>query len=255
MKVLWLHWRRTEAAPQDLPEHAGVIPSVIEKRRPEPKGVFILTDVIVWETIINGLLQIPVLSNPVPDQGQASRMGCAIVVLQEGLKKWAFDLGRLPIINLDLLHGVHTPVITAFCSQEEQGALGLQVCRRKTVLPMLPTALGPAPIKITGKTTVFSMIKKKRGFIKQSKNILFISKEPGNFCFHLHTSYVSAKLFISHQDNRLGYSCIKLGFLESSKKIYHKSLMWEDKIWMKTMPEVCVHPYTMLRKMEIDVLK
>lgn len=53
----------------NLPEHAGVIPSVIEKSRPEPKGVFILTDVIVRETIINGLLQIPVLRDPVPDQG------------------------------------------------------------------------------------------------------------------------------------------------------------------------------------------
>lgn len=95
---------------------------------------------------------------------------------------------------------------------------------------MLPTALGPAPIKIRGKTIVFSM-KAKWAFIKQSKNTVFISREPGNFCFHLYTSYVSAKLFISHQDNRIGYSCIKLGFLESSKKIYHKkSLMWEDKI-------------------------
>lgn len=49
-------------------------------------------------------------------------MGCTVVILQEGLKKWAFDLGRLPIINLDLFHGVHTPVITAFCKQEEQDA-------------------------------------------------------------------------------------------------------------------------------------
>lgn len=68
-EILWLHWRHTETAPHNLPEHAGVIPSVIEKSRPEPKGVFVLTDVIVWETIINGLLQVPVLSNPVPDQG------------------------------------------------------------------------------------------------------------------------------------------------------------------------------------------
>lgn len=151
-------------------------------------------------------------------------MGCAVVVLQEGLKKWTFDLGRFPIINLDLLHGVHTPVIAALCSQEEQGALGLQVCRGKTALPVLPTALGSVPIKIRDKTVVFSM-KANWAFIKQSKNIEFISKEPGNFCFHLYTSYVYAKLFISHQDNRIGYSCIKLGFLQSSKKIYHKSLM------------------------------
>lgn len=180
-------------------------------------------------------------------------MGCAIVVLQEGLKKWAFDLGRFPIINLDLLHGVHTPVIAAFCSQEEQGALGLQASRRKAVLPALPTAIGSVPIKIRDKTVVFSM-KANWALIKQSKNTVFIYREPGNFCFHLYTSYVYAKLFISHQDNRIGYSCIKPGFLQSSKKIYHKSLMWEDKIWMTTMPEVCVHPYTMIGKMETDVL-
>lgn len=181
-------------------------------------------------------------------------MGCAIVVLQEGLKKWAFDLGRFPIINLDLLHGVHTPVIAAFCRQEEQGALGLQVCRRQTVLPMLPTALGPAPIKIRGEIIVFSM-KANWAFIKQSKNIVFISRDPGNFCFHLYTSYVSAKLFISHQDNRIEYSCIKQGFLESSKEIYHRSLMQEDEIWMTTMLEVCVHPYTVIGKVEAVVLK
>lgn len=68
-EVLWLHWRCTETAAHNLPEHAGVIPSVIEKSGPEPKGVFVFTDVIVRETIINGLLQVPVLSNPVPDQG------------------------------------------------------------------------------------------------------------------------------------------------------------------------------------------
>lgn len=53
----------------NLPEHACIIPRVIEKGRPEPKGVFLLTDVIVWETKINGLLQVPVLPDPVPDQG------------------------------------------------------------------------------------------------------------------------------------------------------------------------------------------
>lgn len=230
----------TEIAAHNLPEHAGVIPSVIEKSRPEPKGVFILTDVIVWETIIDGLLQIPVLRDPVPDQGQASRMGCAIVVLQEGLKKWAFDLGRLPIINLDLLHGVHTPVIAAFCSQEEQGALGLQVCRRKRVLPMLPTAPAPAPTKIRGKTIMFSM-KANWPFIKQSKNIVFISREPGNFCFHLYTSYVSAKLFISHQDNRIGYSCIKLGFLELQENSPQKSYVGRKSLDGSNARSVCIH--------------
>lgn len=69
MRVLQLRWRHTEAAPHNLPEHARIIPSVIEKGRPEPKGVFLLTDVIVWKAKINGLLQIPVLPNPVPDQG------------------------------------------------------------------------------------------------------------------------------------------------------------------------------------------
>lgn len=67
-EALWLHWRCTEAAPHNLPEHAGVVASVIEKSRPEPKGVLILADVIVRETIIDGLLQVPVLRDPVPDQ-------------------------------------------------------------------------------------------------------------------------------------------------------------------------------------------
>lgn len=167
-------------------------------------------------------------------------MGCAIVVLQEGLKKWAFDLGRLPVINLDLLHGVHAPVIAAFCSQEEQGAWGLQACRRKTVLPMLPTALGPAPIKIRGEIIV--SMKANWAFIKQSKNTVFISREPGNFCFHLYTSYVSAKLFISHQDNRIGYSCIKQGFLESSRKFTTEVLCGKMKSgWQQCQRCVCIH--------------
>lgn len=56
MKVLQLRCRHIEAALHNLPEHARVIPSVIEKGRPEPKGVFLLTNVIVWQTKINGLL-------------------------------------------------------------------------------------------------------------------------------------------------------------------------------------------------------
>lgn len=59
----------TEVVPHDLPEHARIIPCVIEKSRPEPKGVFLLTDAIIRETKVNGLLQIPVLPDPVPDQG------------------------------------------------------------------------------------------------------------------------------------------------------------------------------------------
>lgn len=31
--------------------------------------------------------------------------------------------------------------------------------------------------------------------------------------------------------------------------------MWEDKIWMKTMLEVCMHPCTVIRRMEIEVLE
>lgn len=72
-------------------------------------------------------------------------MGCAVVVLQEGLKKWAFDLGGFPIVNLDLFHGVHTPVITAFYNHKEQSALACRTTGKKAVLHPFPASLVPLP--------------------------------------------------------------------------------------------------------------
>jgi len=88
------------------------------------------------------------------------------------------------------------------------------VHRRKTLLPTFPTALGPVPMKIRGKNAVFS-VEANWAFIKQSKNTVFISREPAKLYFHVALS----KLFIPHQDNMIGYFCIAPGFLESSKKI------------------------------------
>lgn len=59
-------------------------------------------------------------------------MGRAVVELQEGLEERAFDPGGLPIVELDLFHGVHTPVVAALCRQREQVALTLRLLRANT---------------------------------------------------------------------------------------------------------------------------
>lgn len=83
---------------------------------------------------------------------------------------------------------------------------------------MFPTALGPASIKLRGKKVALS-VEANWAFTKQNKNTVFISREPANLYFYLYTSDISSKLFIPHQDNRIGYTCITPGFLESGKKI------------------------------------
>lgn len=94
------------AAVSCVPQHAGVIARVIEEGGPEPEHIFLLTDAILWEAEVNGLLQVPVLPGPVPDQGKARGMGSAVVVLQEVFKEGALDSSRLIFKHLDLSHGI-----------------------------------------------------------------------------------------------------------------------------------------------------
>lgn len=94
------------AAVSRVPQHAGVIARVIEEGGPEPKHIFLLTDAILWKAEINGLLQVPVLPGPVPDQGKSRGMGSAVVVLQEVFKEGALDASWLIFKHLDLSHGI-----------------------------------------------------------------------------------------------------------------------------------------------------
>lgn len=94
------------AAICSVPQHAGVIACVVEEGGPEPEYIFLLTDAILWEAEVNGLLQVPILPGPVPDQGKSRGMGSAIVVLQEVFKEGTFDAGWLVFKHLDLSHRI-----------------------------------------------------------------------------------------------------------------------------------------------------
>lgn len=94
------------AAVSCVPQHAGVIARVIEEGGPEPEHIFLLTDAILWEAEVNGLLQVPVLPGPVPYQGKARGMGSAVVVLQEVFKEGTLDASWLIFKHLDLSHGI-----------------------------------------------------------------------------------------------------------------------------------------------------
>lgn len=98
--------KRNFAAIRSIPQHAGVIACVVEEGGPEPEHIFLLTDAILREAEVNGLLQVAVLPSPVPDQGKARGMGRAVVVLQEVFKEGTLDASWLIFKHLDLSHGI-----------------------------------------------------------------------------------------------------------------------------------------------------
>lgn len=142
-------------------------------------------------------------------------MGCAVVVFQEGLKKWAFDLGRFPIINLDLLHGVHTPVITSFCKQEEQSILTCKSEGEEQFCPCSPQPSVLSPLKSEVNMWCFQW--KQTGLLQSRARILSSFLENLQTSTFLHTP--PSKLFIPHQENMIGYCRKTPGFERSSKKI------------------------------------
>lgn len=54
-----------------LPQHAGIVSRVVEKRGPEPEQVFLLADAVLREAEVNWLLQVAVLPCPIPDESKA----------------------------------------------------------------------------------------------------------------------------------------------------------------------------------------